>query len=260
MITAKVKFAINAYFNRTKKDYCSFLGIDALPKMNINPIELSLATANSRGYGSWAEVLYDYQSDKYTFNVWKDIYKPQLHADYVMYHEYTHAYDIDRLAKADKNKYAGIKGYIEYHAAQIELMKQLGAEHYTDQISFSMNDVVKGIANDKPVIDVLRTGKNSATEVIVRKDFPVDVAALVVTTGMIFNHLGRISICQRYAKDYKQYQAELEDFSIEEELFGADSWKIIRGIYHDEMSQDAIELAMKFHMMFVTPLFKKYGM
>lgn len=260
MITAKEKMALNFYITRIRKEYSEFTGISQLPKMNIVPIEISLNNANQRGYGSFAEVTYDPHKDEYQLRAWKDIYKPQLHADYLLFHEFTHVADIEKYAKADKVKYASIKGYIEYHAAQIELMKQLGAVRYDEELSFSMEDVIKGIADDMPVIDVLRVGKASAEGVINRDDFPIDVEALVVTIGMVFNHLGRISICQRYAADYVNYRDELEDFSIEERLFGTDSWKIIRGIYHDEMSTDAIELAISLHMEIILSLIKKYGL
>ena len=171
MISTQDKYALTAYLNRLEREYLSFMGIEALPDIQRNPIELTIAGSNAKGYGSCATIFYEPTTGKYRLDVWKDIYKPQLHADYIIYHEYIHAYDIERLAKSNKEKYARVKGYIEYHAAQIELMKQLGARNIQDELSFSMNSVIKCITGNRSVIDVLRAGKKSATDLIQREDF-----------------------------------------------------------------------------------------
>lgn len=43
---------------------------------------------------------------------------------------------------------------------------------------------------------------------------------------MIFNHLGRISICQMYGNDYEQYMDEIENMTIEESFIGDNFSKI----------------------------------
>lgn len=236
------------------------MGVDTLPEMEIRPIELSVEEANAKGYGAWATVFYDPSSDTYQMDVWKDIYPPQMHADYVLFHEFTHALDIEQLAKRDKMKYAKIRGYMEYHASQVELMKQLGARTFTDHISFSMDDIVKGITADKSVAEILRVGKKTATDLIQRIDFPTDLDMLLTTMSIIFNHLGRLSICQQYAKDYEKYESELTDFQIEESMFGSDAWKLISALMKGFMSEDAIRMEMDCHFGIVVSIMKKYGL
>ena len=260
MISAQEEMAIIFFINRMQREYLSFMGIESLPVMRIEPFEIDMVRVCTQGIGSWAQVVYDCSSDKFTLKVWKDLYKPMLHADYLMFHEFTHAYDINRLAKGDKIKYVSIKGYIEYHASQVELLKQLNAPGYTTPPTFSMTDVIKSPGNDKTVFESLLIGKKSATDAIIKQDFPSGIDILSTVVGMIFNHLGRVSVCERYAKDYEDYKAQLEDYSIEESFFGANSWKILAGIYHGEMSQVAIDLAMKVHLGILGMLTKKYGL
>ena len=152
-----------------------------------------------------------------------------------------------------------MKGYIEYHAAQVELIKQLGASTIQDELSFSMNGVIKCISGSKSVIDVLRIGKKSETDLIQRGDFPTDLEMLVTTMGMVFNHLGRASVCKMYASDYEQYSGELEDYTVEESLFGSDAWKIIVSLMKGFMNDQAIDMEMKCHLEIMVTLMKKYG-
>lgn len=260
MITKSDRIFLNAYLDRTQKAYLSFMGLNEMPAIVRNPVEITLQGANAKGYGTWASVFYDVGTDKFRLDVWKDIYKPQLHADYILFHEYTHAVDIERLAKKDTVRYASIKGYIEYHAAQVELMKQIGAKNIQDNLLFSMNDVVKGVANDKPVVDVLRTGKKAATDLILRPGFPTNIEMLATTMGMVFNHLGRVSICKMFAADYDKYQSELENYDSEEAFFGADAWKLIKALMQGFMLDDEIEMEMKVHFGILMTVSKRYGL
>ncbi len=258
MISVAEKMSINAYINKTRDDYLSFMGISAIPDIKRTPIETDPYNL-STSLGSWARVDYDCTKDIYTLSILKFLYNPVCHADYLLFHEYTHVYDIDRLAKKDPEKYVAIKGYIEYHAAQVELMKQLGAKKYTDAISFSMNDIVKGPTDDRTVFESLLFNKKIAIDSILRSGFPINISELSMVMGMVFNHLGRVSVCKRNASDYERFRAYLEDFSVEEQFFGSDDWNIIMGIYHDEMSEEAIDLAMVLHPSILGRLAKKYG-
>lgn len=260
MISAKEKISNTVYINRMKQEYLVFMGIDTLPDINCKLFEIDGKKVNAQGIGSTATVYYDYEKKQYILRMWKDLYMPVLHADYLVFHELTHAYDIERLAKDDRTKHAQIKGYIEYHAAQVELMKQLGANGFSEHISFSMAEMLKSIGNDKTVFEMLMVNKKAATDMINKPGFPLDIEQLATVMGMIFNHLGRLSICKRYANDYNQYKDQLEEFSTEEKFFGSVYWKMITNIYHDEMSQDAIDVAMSIHNDILTTVTRKYDL
>ncbi len=260
MITAQERMSVNAFINRTQKEFLSFMEIDCLPEMTRAPFEIDAVQLLTQGLASWAQVFYDPVADKYTLKVLKNLYVPVMHADYLMFHEYTHAYDIERLAKKDKMKYASIKGYMEYHASQVELLKQVGANKYSSPISFSMTDVVKSPGEDRTVYETMLARKKDATDAIMRAGFPGNIEILAMTVGIIFNHLGRVSVCKRYAKDYDVYKTELEDYNVEEQFFGADAWKLITGLYHDEMAPDIINIAMMCHLGILKSVTQKYGL
>ena len=82
---------------------------------------------------------------------------------------------------------------------------------------------------------------------------------MITTIGMIFNHLGRVSICKMYASDFEQYADELEDYSVEESLFGSDAWKLISALMKGFMNDQAIDMEMKCHLGIMATVMKKYG-
>ena len=82
---------------------------------------------------------------------------------------------------------------------------------------------------------------------------------LITTTGMIFNHLGRVSICKTYASGYEQYIGELEDYTVEELLFGSNAWKLISALMKGFMTDSAIDMEMECHLGIMAMLMKKYG-
>lgn len=61
----------------------------------------------------------------------------------------THLLDTENLVNGDKKKNAMVRGFLEYHASQIETIKILGYESIGENISFSMKQQVETVASIK---------------------------------------------------------------------------------------------------------------
>ena len=94
------------------------------------------------------------------------------------------------------------KGYTEYHAAQIDFMKVLGAKNIAEPFSFNMNHIFETIGGMKTAQEFVNMPKNLANELISRKDYPANIETFATAMGTIFNYYGRRSICKMYATDY----------------------------------------------------------
>jgi hypothetical protein len=220
MITELETQLINKYVARNLESYKKFMGIDEMPDFNIVLIEIALEEAKQKGYGVPAAHSYDVSSDKHILKVWKDIYKSILNTDYIIFHEFTHMYDTVTYSAKDKILYASNRGFTEYHAAQIEMLKLLGAESKEDKIPFSLTQTIEIISGRETVIEYISNSHVAVTELFSRPNFPDSIQSLSTGLGMIFNHLGRISICQMYANDYDQYMDEIENKTVEESYIG----------------------------------------
>lgn len=220
MITELEKQLVKMYVARTFESYKKFMGIDEMPDFNIVLMEIEFEEAKQKGYGVPASHFYDVGTDKHILKVWKDIYKSTLHADYLLFHEFTHMYDTYTYSAKNKFLYASNRGFTEYHAAQVELLKLLGAELIEDIISFSLSQPIETIAGRKTVYEYITNSHKAVTKLISSSNFPNSIESLSTGLGMIFNHLGRISICQMYANDYEQYMDEVENLSLEDSYIG----------------------------------------
>lgn len=94
------------YVNKRKNDYKHFMGVSSLPSFELISKHISLSDANASGWGAWATHRFDFQSQSHSIEVWEDLWKPQLHGDYVIFHELTHLLDTENLVNGDKKKNA----------------------------------------------------------------------------------------------------------------------------------------------------------
>lgn len=93
---------LNFYVNQSAKRYADFMGIDKVPQFKIIEKKISLSDANRKGFGSFASHHYDLTTGTHSLEVWSDIYQPQLHAEYLLFHEFTHILDTERYVRKDK--------------------------------------------------------------------------------------------------------------------------------------------------------------
>jgi hypothetical protein len=111
------------YVTRNLESYKKFMGIEEMPDFKIDIMEITLEKAKQKGYGVPTSHFYNVGTDKHILKDWKDIYKSSLQADYILFHEFTHMYDKFTYSAKDKSLYASNRGFTEYHASQVELLK-----------------------------------------------------------------------------------------------------------------------------------------
>ena len=99
--------------------YRKFMRLDTFPAYKLQTKEVRLDTALQKGFDSIATASYDVQAGEHRLLVSTNLSVPE----YVMFHEFTHILDSERYVKNDKVRYAGLSGFTEYHASQVELIE-----------------------------------------------------------------------------------------------------------------------------------------
>ena len=156
-----------------------------------------------QGFEAPASAFYNVSTGSHILEIWSKLSLPQMNAKYYVFHELTHILDAEVYSQKDKVKHMSNKGFTEYHAAQIDLLKLLGAQNIKLPISFDMDKTVNTISGAQTVRSYVDGARTLALELIQRDDFPANIETLATTLGVIFNYYGRRSICKMYAKDYE---------------------------------------------------------
>lgn len=245
---------LDMYINKCEKEYALFIGIESLPPFQIVPKTITLDLANKQDFDSFASASYDVATGTHSLKVWSDVYKPQLHADYLLFHEFTHILDAEMYSNRDKVKYVGNRGFTEYHAAQIDFMKLLGAENVNNQFSFSMSTKFETVGGQKSAGEFVAMPHSLATELIGRADFPANIETLAVTLGVIFNYLGRRSICKMYARDF----VESVDNSTIEGFIGTEPYNALNAYMVGWLNSDRVQLLDQLYYRMAISMAQKY--
>lgn len=211
----------NMYARKCEIDFLKFMNVSCLPNYTITPINITPENADSKGYAAPANVKYDFNTNTHHMSIWTIL--PTLTADYIMFHEFTHMIDTERFCKSNKIKYIANKGYTEYHASQVALMKMLGAKTIDSTLSFTMEQPVETYSGCISVAELLNTPLNTISEIIKRNDFPADIDTLSTVIGLAFNYYGYRSICQMFAQNY----AGSENTSALKQLMGDSTVNLI---------------------------------
>lgn len=219
------KNEINNYVQACIEEYKRFVGIDDFPAFSIKTKELTLEKSKKQGFDSPAAVFYDVPTGAHTLEIWTKLSLPQMHAKYLVFHEFTHIWDAETFSQKDKIKHMSNKGYTEFHAAQIDFMQVLGAKSILEPFSFSVSQKVETFGGTKTAEEFLNMPLNLAVELISREDFPANIETLATTMGAIFNYYGRRSICKMYATDYNNEA----DTSVVAKFLGIDTVKALDG-------------------------------
>lgn len=252
----KEQLPLNIYVNRSAKSYIDFMNIEKFPQFRVVEKKMSLSDANKKGFGSFASHHYDIHTGTHSLEVWSDIYQPQLHAEYLLFHEFTHILDTEMYVQKDKMKNVMYRGFSEYHAGQIDFLKVLGVKKVDASISFSMKQVVDTVGNPKTVEEFVNAAHKTSTSLINRSDFPADVETLATTFGLIFNYLGRRSICKMYAADY----IEKMDNEAIEKCIGKEPFKALNVFMNGWLTEDQIKLIGEFYFKIIASKMKDYSL
>ncbi|MBO0587623.1 hypothetical protein [Sporosarcina sp. E16_8] len=211
------KLLVESYLTQSLTSYKKFMDIEKMPSYELILIE---DESNQTNFNVIASHNYDVVSDKHTLKVSKDIVKGNQ--DYIIFHEFTHMYDVITYSAKDLRLYAANRGFTEYHAAQIELLKLLGVDSIDDKISFSLTQPIETFTGNTTVLEYVLECRNGTRQHISNENFADNIYPLNNVLGMIFNHLGRVSICQLYANDFELYRDELKNMECETAFLGND--------------------------------------
>ncbi|MBO5333006.1 MAG: hypothetical protein J6B37_02700 [Clostridia bacterium] len=196
MIDDRVIKQIKAY----ETEFKSFMRIEDFPSYSLQSKVSTVATANKQGFEVAACTHYQVESRKHTLTISGNL----IPAKYLIFHEFTHIFDTETLAKDDVIRYIGVSGFTEYHASQIELLQLLGSENSCSSISFSMNDIIETLSGCVSVQQYINEKQQHAIDLFSRVDFPANINTLKSSMGVLFNYFGLRSICEMYATDYNE--------------------------------------------------------
>ena len=179
-------------------EYVRFMRIERFPAYDLKFKEASLSKADLQGFDSLASTAYDVNTHNHTLCIATNLPLEK----YVLFHEFTHMLDSEEHTNGDKNRYAGLLGYTEYHASQVELMQLLGAKSIGEIPSFSINSFVHTLSGEKSISQYVHEKQMHAIELFSRSDFPANIDTLKSAVGVLHNYWGLRSICEMYAADF----------------------------------------------------------
>lgn len=258
MLTVAERVVLQGYIKQMESAYCDFMGGVSLPKMKLQLMmleEMMKVLAN-------AEVIYDPETDSYTFRVFEHINNPLVAKDceYIIYHEFTHALDISLYGAGGRDKYNQLRGYLEHHASQVELMKMLGADTFAQPVTFSMTDSIRDMNGELTVLEFMEKGLDATAEQMSKPDFKQSIGRVFHAVGTLYNHLGRISICRMYATDFGGYEYWLEKKCAGSRLLGQGAWDAICKVFNGVMGDAVIGLGGKLCYGTLVQLSKRLGL
>ena len=170
-------------------DFKHFMRIDVFPEYDIEYYQLD----NSAGFAYVGHARYDARSKKHTLLLPENLNVPR----FLLFHEMTHIYDMHRYSKDDRNYDFFLTGYMEYHAAQVELMVMMGAENIDSKIAFSMKDIIN---NSEWSVQQYLDDKLDLAKKLVQE---IEKQKRIDGLRAFFNFLGLKSICSMFATDFK---------------------------------------------------------
>lgn len=233
-------------------DYIRFMGIECLPEYRVTTKEIDLAVADSQGFSAPATAWYDRATGKHTLEVWPTGLR--IEGAPLIFHEFTHMLDAEKYVGKSDIKYIANKGFTEYHASQVDLLKRLGAKNISSPISFSMKDPVEHLNQRITVEEFVRAAHSTACELINRADFPSNIQTLSATMGLIFNYLGRRSICIMYASDY----TDSFDDSLFSKLIGTAPYSLIKNLMNRWLDDQTVDVIDGLFFKLISALIQAY--
>ena len=238
------------------EEYKAFVGISDFPSFSIKSKEITTEKSKKQGFDALAAVFYDISTGVHSLEIWSRLYLPQMNAKYLVFHEFTHIWDAEVYSLKDKVKHMSNKGYTEYHAAQIDFMKILGAANIYEPFSFDINHKIETFTGTKTAKDFVEMPLNLATELIMRPDFPANIETLATTMGSIFNYYGRRSICKMYAVNYD----DTADAKAIASFLGNDTVKALDEYMLGWFEKNKVSLIDELYRMMVLTFASKYNL
>lgn len=200
---------LEAYVFEQMEEFLYFIGEDTLPRPTIEWIEPQPMVKASHNYSP--------KLDRHLLYLNPEMPMDVAHTS-MLFHEFIHLYDAETLMKKNDNYYKS-RGYLEYHAGQIDLLYLIGAETIHDVPTFSIFEEIETVYGTKRIVDYLLYDRNNLSHML--KTF-LSLQDYSTKVGIVFNVIGRISICRMYATDFEDRQAYFNDLKNIVALLGPD--------------------------------------
>lgn len=237
---------LNVYVN----EYKGFMGIKQFPKYTLQTQEASKSTADLQGYEVAAATFYQPLTGQHTLLISTNLSLSK----YLIFHEFTHMYDSELYVNGNKMRYAGLSGYTEYHASQVELVQLLGAKTIDTAPSFSMNMIISTFAGDKSVLQYVQEKYQHAIDLFSRADFPANVNTLKSALGVLYNYWGLRSICEMYATDF----VETIDNGVFTKFIPTVNFTLQNNLMHGWLDKAKIDLSIPLYVNTIFPIIRDY--
>lgn len=231
-------------------EFKDFMDIKEFPTYQLCTKEVSTITADFKGFEAVASTSFQPQNNSHTLSVSTNI----ALSKYYIFHEFTHMLDSEMNVKGDKIRYAGLSGFTEYHASQVELMELLGANTVDEVLSFSMGTIITTIAGEKSVYQYVNEKHRHAIELFSRGNFPADLDTLKSAMGVLYNYFGLRSICEEYSVDY----TEKIDNKVFLKFIPTQLFVTLNRLMHGWLNEGEIELSINIYLNIIFPLINEF--
>lgn len=248
MCRALLKNKIDNYI----KEYVAFMDIDQFPEYELQLKEVSQSIADSQGFEVPACTSYKVEAQKHTLCVSTNLELTK----YVMFHEFTHMLDSEMYVNGSKMRYAGLSGYTEYHASQIELAKLVGARTVNVIPPFSMNMMISTIEGEKSIYQYVQEKYQHAISLFRRSDFPTNVNTLKSAFGVLYNYWGLRSICEMYSTDF----TEIIDNEAFLKFVPSFNFSLVNNLMHGWLNKSKIDLSIPLYTNILFPIIQDYSL
>ena len=231
-----------------EEEFRNFMKIKDFPEYQIKTKEVSINVSDSCGFESAASASYVIETKTHTLTVSTNL---EVSKD-LIFHEFTHILDSEMYSKDDKIRYAGISGFTEYHASQVELAYLLGANTIDDIPSFSMDTIISTFVGEKSVYQYVDEKQQHAIDLFARTDFPANISALKSAVGVLCNYYGLRSICEKYSIDY----TEKVDNAVFLQYISTQYFSKFNSFMHGWLDEDNIELSIPLYINIITSILR----
>lgn len=236
--------------NTLVDEYKNLMGFSQFPEFDLQTKIASLVIADSQWFESAAVTTYQPITGQHNLSVSVNL---EL-SKYLMFHEFTHMHDSEIYVNGDKVRYAGLSGYTEYHASQIELACLVGAETIGGIPSFSMNKIISTFAGNKTVLQYVKEKYQHAKDLFSRDDFPSNISTLKSAFGVLYNYWGLRSICEVYANDF----VEIIDNEAFLKIIPTMKFSLINNLMHGWLDENKIDLSVPLYTNTIFPIIQDY--
>ena len=203
------------------KDYKDFMKLDFFPRYKFEKLEAGTGDAEE-GTLYAARARYDVEKKDHYLQVPENWNSDQS----LFYRELTGILDNQEYVRGEQDAYALSRGFLEYHASQIQLSYLAGFKSILDTPELSMS---QKLSSEQTVAEYLQEKYKAAADLFAGEDFGENREAKEAAVGAFYSFLGARSVCEMYANDYN---AEAFDCTIFEEKLGAELYKRIVNHMH----------------------------